>query len=119
MYVLETTGKSYITGMAFFDRLIDPITFTPPNSDKKLVISLARVISTDSKNYSLMAMTFSSREYAESEAQLISDALKQRNPEQYPDGIKFRVMELWKVLDSDKIQCELKLLAIQNGFNPS
>lgn len=119
MYVLETTGKSYIAGMAFFDRFIDPINFAPPTFGKKLYIRLARVTTTDSKNYSLMAMTFSSREYAESEARRISDTLKQRNPEKYPDGIKFRVMELWKVLDSDKIQSELKLLAIQNGFNPS
>lgn len=116
MYVLETTGKNYIAAMAFFDRFIDPITFVPPTFGKKLDIRLARVVSGDSKNYSFTAMTFSSREYAESEAKRISGILKEENPEKYPDGIEFRVMELWKIMDPDKIQCELKLLAIQNGF---
>ena len=70
--------------------------------EKKLDILLSRVETPDSKNYWLMAATYSSREFAESEAIRISNIIKERNPEKYPDGITFRVMELWRIMDSEK-----------------
>lgn len=120
MYVLEATGKNTIVYMQFYDKFIDLLQHNhQPFSGEKRDIICTPVITFDNQNYFLKATTYSSHEFAEAEAKRISDTVKKLNPEKYPDGIKFRVMELWKVLDSDKIQYELKLLAIQNGFNPS
>lgn len=116
MYVLECTNRETIVYMQFFDRFKSPaICSDLPESEKKLDILLSRVETPDSKNYWLMAATYSSWEFAESEAVRISNTLKERNPEKYPNGITFRVMELWRVMDSEKIRNQLKIHASENS----
>ena len=115
MYVLECSGRNLICYMQFFDRFNDPYQYAnSTSSEKKLDIQLSKVETPDSKNYWLMAATYTSAEFAESEAKRISDTIKERNPEKYPDGINFRVMELWKILDADKINLQIQNLQIKN-----
>lgn len=110
MYVLESSGRNTICYMTFFDRFTDPYQYANAvPTGKKLDIQLSRVETPDSKNYWLMAATYSSVEFAEAEAKRISDTIKERNPEKYPDGIKFRVMELWRIMDADKIRSQLQI----------
>jgi len=94
--------------MSFFDRFA-----TTANGN--LYASLSKVATTDSVNYSLMACVYASEDHARSEAQRISDTLKKENPDKYPNGIEFRVIPLSKVIDSEKIRKEIKLLSYENA----
>lgn len=110
MYVLECSGHSVIQHMTFF-YLFNDLT------GKDLDILLCKVDTPDYKNYSLTATTYSSVEFAKKAAKRISDILKRENPEKYPDGIKFRVMELWKIMDADKINSQSLIYELSQQMN--